>query len=168
MERGPKRTGGRKKGVRLPAQTRHESSKMRKISACWRCVMQRDKVSASPQLMCQSRILKPYSAPRACPVNDVSRTISKASPCTSHATAPNYQTWSLTSCHVRTLFPHCRFRIDIANSLDDMDASKADNRRLRKRSSPSVGSSKLARCIPHMRLRTGVALEVVRIQTTDQ
>ncbi|KAI7480476.1 hypothetical protein KC351_g6985 [Hortaea werneckii] len=44
-ERGPKRTGGRKKGVRLPAQTRHESSKMRKISACWRCVMQRDKCS---------------------------------------------------------------------------------------------------------------------------
>ncbi|GAB1731809.1 hypothetical protein NU195Hw_g7249t1 [Hortaea werneckii] len=40
-----KPTGGRKKGERLPAQTRHESSKMRKISACWRCVMQRDKCS---------------------------------------------------------------------------------------------------------------------------
>ena len=163
-----KPTGGRKKGERLPAQTRHESSKMRKISACWRCVMQRDKVSASSLAMHQSRILKPYSAPRACPVNDVSRTTLKASPCISHATAPNYQTWSLISCHVRALFPHFQFRTDIANSLDDMDASKTDHRGLCKGPSPSVGSSKLARCIPHMRLRTGVALEAVRIRATDQ
>ncbi|KAI7478312.1 hypothetical protein KC351_g8310 [Hortaea werneckii] len=57
-----KPTGGRKKGERLPPQTRHESSKMRKISACWRCVMQRDKCSEGmPCKRCVENDLKGVS-----------------------------------------------------------------------------------------------------------
>ncbi|KAI5358584.1 hypothetical protein Slin14017_G108670 [Septoria linicola] len=46
--------GGRKKGGHLPDQSRQRSSAMRKVGACWRCVMQRDPCDA-PDGGCCSR-----------------------------------------------------------------------------------------------------------------
>lgn len=42
-----KRKGGRRKNVRLNDQNRHNANIMRKVTACWRCALQRDPVSLS-------------------------------------------------------------------------------------------------------------------------
>lgn len=44
LPRGRQR-GGRQRYSHLPEDTRQRSSKMRKVAACWRCIMQRDSVS---------------------------------------------------------------------------------------------------------------------------